>query len=308
MRVGRVIPLAGLTRAHECTHELAVHLRRECVHIQTLFREKFSRVFNAVDTGRFDFDLLETRRGQLAAIFVFVERARYAADPQQHALANLWRAISPRVTTSDTANRPPGFKTRKASRSTWSLSAERLMTQFEMITSTELSGSGMCSISPFRNSTFSAPDFALVLVREREHFVRHVEAIGFACGTNALGRKQYVNAATGAQDRAQSLRRSISPKRSDFRTRAKPAAPRSGICSACGCVIEIRRNRIACAIACRSGSAAATAAAPDPQGRLPVFFFDRFSDVRIVQVVASYLQICMMACGRTALFRVQHSA
>ena len=29
---------------------------------------------------------------------------------------------------------------------------------FEMITSTELSGSGMCSISPLRNSTFSMPD------------------------------------------------------------------------------------------------------------------------------------------------------
>ena len=31
------------------------------------------------------------------------------------------------------------------------------MTQFEMITSTELSGSGMFSISPLRNSTLSAP-------------------------------------------------------------------------------------------------------------------------------------------------------
>jgi len=31
------------------------------------------------------------------------------------------------------------------------------MTQFEMITFTELSGSGMFSISPLKNSTFSAP-------------------------------------------------------------------------------------------------------------------------------------------------------
>ena len=34
------------------------------------------------------------------------------------------------------------------------------MTQFEMMTSTVLSGSGMCSISPLRNSTFVRPDFA----------------------------------------------------------------------------------------------------------------------------------------------------
>jgi len=31
------------------------------------------------------------------------------------------------------------------------------MTQFEMITSTAASGSGMCSISPFKNSTFVTP-------------------------------------------------------------------------------------------------------------------------------------------------------
>ena len=39
------------------------------------------------------------------------------------------------------------------------MSAERLMTQLEMMTSTELSGSGIASISPFRNSTFSTPAF-----------------------------------------------------------------------------------------------------------------------------------------------------
>src|SRR5216683_2710599 len=65
-------------------------------------------------------------------------------------------STSPRVTTSETASRPPGLSTRNASRNTASLSAERLITQFEMITSTELSGNGMCSISPLKNSTFSA--------------------------------------------------------------------------------------------------------------------------------------------------------
>ena len=66
---------------------------------------------------------------------------------------------SPRTTTSDTAKRPPGLSTRNASRSTLRLSAERLTTQLEMITSTEASGSGMDSMSPLRNSTFSTPAF-----------------------------------------------------------------------------------------------------------------------------------------------------
>ena len=35
------------------------------------------------------------------------------------------------------------------------------MTQLEMMTSTELSGSGMCSISPLKNSTFSTPALRL---------------------------------------------------------------------------------------------------------------------------------------------------
>src|SRR5437763_741708 len=66
---------------------------------------------------------------------------------------------SPRTTTSETAKRPPGFSTRKASRRTASLSLDRLMTQFEMTTSTALSGSGMFSIVPLRNSTLVAPAF-----------------------------------------------------------------------------------------------------------------------------------------------------
>ena len=74
-------------------------------------------------------------------------------------LRRMSAGTSPRTTTSDTANRPPGFSTRKASRSTASLSLDRLMTQFEMMTSTELSGSGMDSMVPFRNSTFVAPAF-----------------------------------------------------------------------------------------------------------------------------------------------------
>src|ERR1022692_1051999 len=94
---------------------------------------------------------------------------RYSSSPSAPAthpthsstLLRISGEMSPRVTTSETAKRPPGFSTRKASRSTRSLSAERLITQFDIITSTELSGRGICSISPFRNSTFSAPALRL---------------------------------------------------------------------------------------------------------------------------------------------------
>jgi hypothetical protein len=70
--------------------------------------------------------------------------AGHASDPQLETATNLGRT-SRRMTTSDTANRPPGFRTRNLSRKTASLSTERLITQFEMITSTDRSGSGITS-------------------------------------------------------------------------------------------------------------------------------------------------------------------
>jgi hypothetical protein len=49
-------------------------------------------------------------------------------------------------TRSDTPTRPPGRSTRAISANTAGLSAERLITQLEMTTSTEASGSGMASM------------------------------------------------------------------------------------------------------------------------------------------------------------------
>ena len=73
------------------------------------------------------------------------------------------------------------------------------MTQFEMMTSTELSGSGMFSISPFEELDVLGAGAALVLVREREHLVGHVETVDLARRPDALGRQQHVDAAAGAE-------------------------------------------------------------------------------------------------------------
>src|SRR5260370_589413 len=53
--------------------------------------------------------------------------------------------------------RAPGRRTRKLSAKTAGRSVDRLIAQLEMITSTELSGSGIASICPRRNTAFSAP-------------------------------------------------------------------------------------------------------------------------------------------------------
>ena len=88
--------------------------------------------------------------------------------------------------TSETAKRPPGRRTRAASRSTCGLSPDRLMTQFEMTTSTDSSGSGIASISPLRNSTFSAPALRAFARASAEHLVGHVESVGLAGRSDAL--------------------------------------------------------------------------------------------------------------------------
>jgi hypothetical protein len=68
--------------------------------------------------------------------------------------------MSGSATTSETANRPPGLSTRAASRSTCGLSVDRLITQLESTTSTEPVGSGIASICPLSQRTFSTPALA----------------------------------------------------------------------------------------------------------------------------------------------------
>ena len=108
-------------------------------------------------------------------------------------------SMSASAITSETANRPPGLSTRAASRRTRGLSPERLMTQFEMTTSTGRRGAGSASISPLRNSTFSTPASPLVRARELEHLVGHVQAVRLAGRADPAGGEQHVDAAAGAE-------------------------------------------------------------------------------------------------------------
>src|SRR5260370_19993605 len=61
-------------------------------------------------------------------------------------------------TMSATAKRPPGRSTRNASMMTAPLSSARLMTQFEITTSTDSFGSGTLSMVPLRNVALLTPD------------------------------------------------------------------------------------------------------------------------------------------------------
>jgi hypothetical protein len=103
-----------------------------------------------------DADLLEAGRLEPGEVLTLRERARDAADIGT-TLGPSLPAEAVSATTSLTPTRPPGFSTRAISVSTTGLSVERLITQFEITTSTESAGNGICSMIRFRKCTFVTP-------------------------------------------------------------------------------------------------------------------------------------------------------
>ncbi len=189
----------GLRRPDERAHELAVDLRRDRRRRRAL-RRPGTRARPRPDRRAWARARRPRSRPWRAWRGTRPPRARRRRSRSRaRRCAGSPAGTSPRTTTSETAKRPPGRSTRNASAKTRSLSAERLITQFEMITSTESSGSGIASISPLRNSTLSSAGLALVLARERQHLVGHVEAVGLAGRPDAPGREQHVDAAARAE-------------------------------------------------------------------------------------------------------------
>ena len=73
------------------------------------------------------------------------------------------------------------------------------MTQLEMITSTESSGSGIVLDRALDELDVLDPGLALVGAGQLEHLVGHVEAVGLAGRADAARREQDVDPAAGAE-------------------------------------------------------------------------------------------------------------
>ena len=80
--------LLRLHSPHEGTHELPINLGSDGIEIDVLSGQELTSVLYPIDSGRLDINLLETSRCELAAIFVFFESTRNAANPEKHALTN----------------------------------------------------------------------------------------------------------------------------------------------------------------------------------------------------------------------------
>ena len=100
--------------------------------------------------------------------------------------------------------RPPGRAPGTSRASTAGLSTDRLITQLEMTTSTEASGSGIVLDGAFDELDVGRASLGGVGPREREHLVGHVDAVGEPGRADPPGRQEHVDAAAGPRSSTRS--------------------------------------------------------------------------------------------------------
>ena len=176
---------------------------------------------------------------------------------------------SPRTTTSETAKRPPGFSTRKASRRTASLSADRLMTQFEMIDVDRVVRQRDRFDRALQELDVRGAGLPLVLARQRRASRRSCRGrTTLPVGPTRLRRQQHVDAAARSE-----VEHRLARLERDERRRVAAAERRGDRvgrqAAGLGVGVEIRGDRIAAAARGRAAAAAssprlATAAAMAP--------------------------------------------
>ncbi len=182
----------------EGAEELAVDMRGERVHVDTFGREKLARIFGAVDARRLNFDLLEADGGELAAIVVFFERAGHAADPQEDALADLWRdfASGHHVRYRKAAaglEHAKGFPQHAVLSGREIDHAVRDDDVYGIVWKRDVFDLALQELHVLH------PSLAFIFVGEGQHPVGNIETVGLACGSDASGREQDVDPAARAE-------------------------------------------------------------------------------------------------------------
>ena len=243
----------------------------------------------SINAGGFDLDVSKSGALKFAAIVIFFESARDASDPQQHTLANLGQHFAASHNVGD-GEATSWFQHAKRFAEHAVFVRERLITQFEMTTSTELSGSGMCSISPFKNSTLSSSGLLSCSRSRAPAFHR-----SYRGRTPCRSGRRALRRAARRCHRPSRGRDTVSP---GFSFASAVGFPQPSEAEHCLCgnfaglrgVVKIRRDRIAAAVRRWRCSATRAAAGRDAQGSSAVLFFHDVPDVWIAHG-SSYLQI-----------------
>src|SRR5437016_2309635 len=80
---------------NELCHQISLHLWSNRVYIHTLPAQKGPRIFDVVDAGRLDVDILKASLRELGDVLIIIERPGDASDPQQHILPDVRRYFAP---------------------------------------------------------------------------------------------------------------------------------------------------------------------------------------------------------------------
>src|SRR5213080_2460727 len=180
----------GFARANEGAHDSPADLARE--------RFAEPRILELVDPRRLDVDIHESRIVEELAVFMLVERPSDATDPELHTAADRVRDLA---AADDVGHGKPPTGTQHAER----LFQHAALVCGEIdhaIRNDDVNGAGrQRNILDFALEKLDVGHAGLGLIRAREgeHFVRHVQAVGFARGSDALGGQQDVDATAGTE-------------------------------------------------------------------------------------------------------------
>src|SRR5579871_991303 len=193
----RLVCSDGLDRAHKATEELAVDL----IGIKfdwKLARQKFPGIFSTIDSGGFNLNLFEPGLSQLCFVLGLIKRASDATNPREHTLPNLrqdfpacdhirYRKTPTRLQNAECFAQNLAFICRKIDDAIRDDHVYGIIRQRNALDLT------------LQELNILDPRFPLVLVGESQHFVGHVETIGFSIWADTARRQQNVDAASRAQ-------------------------------------------------------------------------------------------------------------
>src|SRR3954462_14875281 len=176
-----------LPGADECAREAAFDLRREAIDIDTAVRQERARVIDLVNAPGFDLDIRKAGATQLGAVLRLPERARDTAHPQLHAAPDVSRYFAP---DDDVRDR----KSPTRLQHTEGLAQNRILAAGQVDDAVRdddvdrVIGQGNGFDGPLEELAVGGSWLALVLLREREHLVGHVETVRLAAGAHAFRR------------------------------------------------------------------------------------------------------------------------
>src|SRR6185437_2640596 len=172
--------------ADEGACEFSFDLRCNCVHIDSGLGEELTRIFDVVGSRDFERDVCEPCGFELVLIVRSLKGAGDATDPEEHAVAYGVRDVTEEDHVGD-GEAAAGAEDTKCFREDAVFIGGEIDNAVGDDDVDGTAGKGYGFDLAFEEFDVGDACLTLVFAREVQHFVSHVEAIGFACWNYAPG-------------------------------------------------------------------------------------------------------------------------